>query len=76
MHCVNWSLLVMGFDQLLFSLSTVGNYSRREGGRGSSWSAQNSPRVTYNENRGGQSNFNKAPPSRQPSAGTIAKAEI
>ncbi|XP_051878649.1 protein virilizer homolog isoform X1 [Pristis pectinata] len=51
------------------SLDEWGNYSRREGGRGSSWSAQNSPRATYNENRGGQSNFNKAPPSRQPSAG-------
>uniref|UniRef100_A0A4W3GYS8 Vir like m6A methyltransferase associated n=1 Tax=Callorhinchus milii TaxID=7868 RepID=A0A4W3GYS8_CALMI len=46
-----------------------GNYSRREGGRGSSWSAQNSPRIVYGENRGGQSNFNRGPPSRQPSAG-------
>ncbi|XP_067835353.1 protein virilizer homolog isoform X2 [Heptranchias perlo] len=51
------------------SLDEWGNYSRREGGRGSSWSAQNSPRGTYSENRGGQSNFNKGPPSRQPSAG-------
>ncbi|GCC25726.1 hypothetical protein chiPu_0004137 [Chiloscyllium punctatum] len=45
------------------------NYSRREGGRGSSWSVQNSPRGTYSENRGGQSNFNKGLPSRQPSTG-------
>ncbi|XP_067887684.1 protein virilizer homolog isoform X3 [Heterodontus francisci] len=51
------------------SLDEWGNYSRREGGRGSSWSAQNSPRGTYSENRGGQSNFNKGLPSRQPSAG-------
>ncbi|XP_007886132.1 protein virilizer homolog isoform X2 [Callorhinchus milii] len=51
------------------SLDEWGNYSRREGGRGSSWSAQNSPRIVYGENRGGQSNFNRGPPSRQPSAG-------
>ncbi|XP_048385433.1 protein virilizer homolog isoform X1 [Stegostoma tigrinum] len=51
------------------SLDEWGNYSRREGGRGSSWSVQNSPRGTYSENRGGQSNFNKGLPSRQPSTG-------
>lgn len=39
----------------------LGNYSRREGTRGSSWSAQNTPRGTYNESRGGQSNFNRGP---------------
>ncbi|XP_069050908.1 protein virilizer homolog isoform X2 [Lepisosteus oculatus] len=49
-----------------------GNYNRREGGRGSSWSAQVAPvthRGTYSEARGGQSNFARGPlPSRQPSA--------
>lgn len=39
----------------------LGNYSRREGTRGSSWSAQNTPRGNYNESRGGQSNFNRGP---------------
>ncbi|XP_025055201.1 protein virilizer homolog isoform X4 [Alligator sinensis] len=39
----------------------LGNYSRREGARGSSWSAQSTPRGTYNESRGGQSNFNRGP---------------
>ncbi|KAJ8290980.1 hypothetical protein GJAV_G00019910 [Gymnothorax javanicus] len=50
-----------------------GNYNRREGGRGSSWSAQVTPvthRGTYSEGRGGQSNFARGPlPSRQPPAG-------
>ncbi|XP_059840849.1 protein virilizer homolog isoform X1 [Hypanus sabinus] len=46
-----------------------GSYSRREGGRGSGWNAQNSPRIIYGENRGAQGNFNKTLPSRQPSAG-------
>ncbi|XP_042319086.1 protein virilizer homolog isoform X2 [Sceloporus undulatus] len=41
--------------------ASKGNYSRREGARGSSWSAQSSPRGTYNESRGGQSNFNRGP---------------
>ncbi|XP_027391566.1 protein virilizer homolog isoform X2 [Bos indicus x Bos taurus] len=41
--------------------ASKGNYSRREGTRGSSWSAQNTPRGTYNESRGGQSNFNRGP---------------
>nr|XP_023666454.1 protein virilizer homolog isoform X2 [Paramormyrops kingsleyae] len=49
------------------------NYTRREGGRGSSWSAQVTPvthRGTYSEARGGQSNFARGPlPSRQPPAG-------
>ncbi|XP_070796549.1 protein virilizer homolog [Pituophis catenifer annectens] len=41
--------------------ASKGNYSRREGARGSSWSAQSSPRGTYSESRGGQSNFNRGP---------------
>ncbi|XP_041842968.1 protein virilizer homolog isoform X2 [Melanotaenia boesemani] len=46
-----------------------GNYARREGGRGSSWSGQ-VPAIThrgnYSEPRGGQSNFTRGPlPSRQ-----------
>ncbi|XP_064123974.1 protein virilizer homolog isoform X4 [Loxodonta africana] len=41
--------------------ASKGNYSRREGTRGSSWSAQNTPRGTYNDSRGGQSNFNRGP---------------
>ncbi|KAL7984173.1 hypothetical protein Chor_002743 [Crotalus horridus] len=41
--------------------ASKGNYSRREGARGSSWSAQNTPRGTYSESRGGQSNFNRGP---------------
>uniref|UniRef100_A0A803T336 Vir like m6A methyltransferase associated n=1 Tax=Anolis carolinensis TaxID=28377 RepID=A0A803T336_ANOCA len=41
--------------------ASKGNYSRREGARGSSWSAQSSPRGTYNESRGGQSNFTRGP---------------
>lgn len=48
---------------------SVGNYARREGGRGSSWSAQVpavTHRGTYSEPRGGQSNFTRGPlPSRQ-----------
>lgn len=51
----------------------LGNYSRREGARGSSWSAQSTPRGTYNDSRGGQSNFNRGPlPPLRPlsSAGT------
>ncbi|XP_056900607.1 protein virilizer homolog isoform X2 [Takifugu flavidus] len=49
-----------------------GAYARREGGRGSSWSAQVpavTHRETYSEPRGGQSNFARGPlPSRQPPA--------
>ncbi|XP_072250419.1 protein virilizer homolog isoform X1 [Leuresthes tenuis] len=49
-----------------------GNYTRREGGRGSSWSGQVpavTHRGTYSEPRGGQSNFTRGPlPSRQPPA--------
>uniref|UniRef100_A0A670YI91 Vir like m6A methyltransferase associated n=1 Tax=Pseudonaja textilis TaxID=8673 RepID=A0A670YI91_PSETE len=41
--------------------ASKGNYSRREGARGSSWSAQSSPRGTYSESRGGQSNFSRGP---------------
>ncbi|MEQ2197058.1 hypothetical protein XENOCAPTIV_022019 [Xenoophorus captivus] len=46
-----------------------GNYARRDGGRGSSWSGQVpavTHRGTYSEPRGGQSNFARGPlPSRQ-----------
>ncbi|XP_070691346.1 protein virilizer homolog isoform X3 [Pempheris klunzingeri] len=49
-----------------------GNYARREGGRGSSWSGQVpavTHRGTYSEPRGGQGNFTRGPlPSRQPPA--------
>uniref|UniRef100_A0A7N5ZZP1 Virilizer N-terminal domain-containing protein n=1 Tax=Anabas testudineus TaxID=64144 RepID=A0A7N5ZZP1_ANATE len=49
-----------------------GNYTRRDGGRGSSWSGQVpavTHRGTYSEPRGGQSNFTRGPlPSRQPPA--------
>ncbi|XP_023557147.1 protein virilizer homolog [Octodon degus] len=41
--------------------ASKGNYSRREGARGSSWSAQSTPRGSYSESRGGQSNFNRGP---------------
>ncbi|XP_056142523.1 protein virilizer homolog [Lampris incognitus] len=55
-----------------------GNYARREGGRGSSWSAQVpavTHRGTYSEPRGGQSNFTRGPlPSRQPPAGAYRLA--
>ncbi|KAM9805980.1 protein virilizer homolog [Syngnathus typhle] len=51
------------------SVLLAGNYPRREGGRGSSWSAQVpavTHRGTYSEPRGGQSNFTRGPlPSRQ-----------
>ncbi|XP_057691450.1 protein virilizer homolog isoform X2 [Corythoichthys intestinalis] len=51
------------------SVLLSGNYPRREGGRGSSWSAQVpavTHRGTYSEPRGGQSNFTRGPlPSRQ-----------
>ncbi|XP_077382365.1 protein virilizer homolog isoform X1 [Festucalex cinctus] len=51
------------------SVLLSGNYPRREGGRGSSWSAQVpavTHRATYSEPRGGQSNFTRGPlPSRQ-----------
>uniref|UniRef100_A0AAY5EJG6 Virilizer N-terminal domain-containing protein n=1 Tax=Electrophorus electricus TaxID=8005 RepID=A0AAY5EJG6_ELEEL len=45
------------------------NYPRREGGRGSTWSAPVTAvthRGTYSEPRGGQSNFTRPLPSRQP----------
>ncbi|MEE6463546.1 hypothetical protein FKM82_005944 [Ascaphus truei] len=47
------------------------NYSRREGARVLSWSAQASPRGAYVESRGGQSNFDRGPlpPLRQNNAG-------
>ena len=56
----------------------LGNYSRREGTRGSSWSAQNTPRGTYNESRGGQSNFNRGPlpPLRPLSSTGIHPSEL
>lgn len=63
--------LLLRFDNLLLLVS-VGNYTRREGGRGSSWSGQVptiTHRGTYSEPRGGQSNFARGPlPSRQPPA--------
>lgn len=49
------------FFSATLCLLHLGNYSRREGARGSSWSAQSTPRGTYNESRGGQSNFNRGP---------------
>ncbi|XP_057196134.1 protein virilizer homolog [Triplophysa rosa] len=55
----------------------AGNYPRREGGRGSAW---NTPvtavthRGTYSEPRGGQSNFTRPLPSRQPPAGAYRLA--
>ncbi|CAL1611173.1 unnamed protein product [Knipowitschia caucasica] len=55
-----------------------GNYPRREGGRGSSWSPQVpgvTHRGTYSEPRGGQGNFARGPlPSRQPPAGAYRLA--
>uniref|UniRef100_A0AAY4DN80 Virilizer N-terminal domain-containing protein n=1 Tax=Denticeps clupeoides TaxID=299321 RepID=A0AAY4DN80_9TELE len=52
------------------------NYPRREGGRGSSWSAQVTAvthRGTYSDARGGQSNFARGPiTARQPPTGTSA----
>ncbi|XP_029958264.1 protein virilizer homolog isoform X3 [Salarias fasciatus] len=55
-----------------------GNYARREGGRGSSWSSQVpavTHRGTYSEPRGGQSNFTRGPlPSRQPAASVFPGA--
>ncbi|XP_013871078.1 protein virilizer homolog isoform X1 [Austrofundulus limnaeus] len=57
-------------------LLSVGNYARRDGGRGSSWSGQVpaiTHRGTYSEPRGGQSNFARGPlPSRQPPAMSFA----
>ncbi|XP_066531359.1 protein virilizer homolog isoform X2 [Hoplias malabaricus] len=55
----------------------AGNYPRREGGRGSAW---NTPvtavthRGTYSEPRGGQSNFTRPLPSRQPATGAYRLA--
>ncbi|KAB5533039.1 hypothetical protein PHYPO_G00127040 [Pangasianodon hypophthalmus] len=48
------------------------NYPRREGGRGSTWSAPVTAvthRGTYSEPRGAQSNFTRPLPSRQPPTG-------
>nr|XP_055066087.1 protein virilizer homolog [Misgurnus anguillicaudatus] len=59
------------------SVLLAGNYPRREGGRGSAW---NTPvtavthRGTYSEPRGGQSNFARPLPSRQPPAGAYRLA--
>lgn len=59
-------------DKSSLSVCSEGNYTRREGGRGSSWSGQVpavTHRGTYSEPRGGQSNFTRVPlPSRQPPA--------
>ncbi|CAH2285583.1 Hypothetical predicted protein [Pelobates cultripes] len=47
------------------------NYSRREGTRVLNWNAQTTPRGTYVESRGAQSNFDRGnlPPLRQSSTG-------
>ncbi|XP_030639280.1 protein virilizer homolog [Chanos chanos] len=53
------------------------NYPRREGGRGSTWSAPVTAvthRGTYSEPRGGQSNFTRPLPSRQPPTGAYRLA--
>uniref|UniRef100_W5KDD3 Vir like m6A methyltransferase associated n=1 Tax=Astyanax mexicanus TaxID=7994 RepID=W5KDD3_ASTMX len=53
------------------------NYPRREGGRGSTWSAPVTAvthRGTYSEPRGGQSNFARPLPSRQPPTGAYRLA--
>ncbi|XP_052003518.1 protein virilizer homolog isoform X2 [Xyrauchen texanus] len=54
-----------------------GNYPRREVGRGSAWSTPVTSithRGTYSEPRGGQSNFTRPLPSRQPPAGAYRLA--
>ncbi|XP_050986920.1 protein virilizer homolog [Labeo rohita] len=59
------------------SVLLAGNYPRREGGRGSTWSAPvtaDTHRGTYSEPRGGQSNFTRPLPSRQPPAGAYRLA--
>uniref|UniRef100_A0AAR2M6V2 Virilizer N-terminal domain-containing protein n=1 Tax=Pygocentrus nattereri TaxID=42514 RepID=A0AAR2M6V2_PYGNA len=53
------------------------NYPRREGGRGSTWNAPVTAvthRGTYSEPRGGQSNFTRPLPSRQPPTGAYRLA--
>uniref|UniRef100_A0A673LXC2 Protein virilizer homolog n=1 Tax=Sinocyclocheilus rhinocerous TaxID=307959 RepID=A0A673LXC2_9TELE len=53
------------------------NYPRREGGRGSTWStpvSADTHRGTYSEPRGGQSNFTRPLPSRQPPTGAYRLA--
>ncbi|XP_017309042.1 protein virilizer homolog isoform X2 [Ictalurus punctatus] len=53
------------------------NYPRREGGRGSAWSAPVTAvthRGTYSEPRGAQSNFTRPLPSRQPPTGAYRLA--
>uniref|UniRef100_A0A3P8UKN1 Vir like m6A methyltransferase associated n=1 Tax=Cynoglossus semilaevis TaxID=244447 RepID=A0A3P8UKN1_CYNSE len=60
------------------SVLLSGNYPRRDGGRGSSWTSQVpavTHRGTYSEPRGGQSNFTRGPlPSRQLPAATYRLA--
>ncbi|XP_026856968.2 LOW QUALITY PROTEIN: protein virilizer homolog [Electrophorus electricus] len=59
------------------SVLLAGNYPRREGGRGSTWSAPVTAvthRGTYSEPRGGQSNFTRPLPSRQPPTGAYRLA--
>lgn len=69
-HCRSAICCPAEGDRFFFGF--VGNYTRREGGRGSSWSGQVpavTHRGTYSEPRGGQSNFTRGPlPSRQPPA--------
>ncbi|XP_005158092.1 protein virilizer homolog isoform X2 [Danio rerio] len=59
------------------SVLLAGNYPRREGGRGSTWSTPVTAvthRGTYSEPRGGQSNFTRPLPSRQPPTGAYRLA--
>ncbi|KAL1259539.1 hypothetical protein QQF64_010116 [Cirrhinus molitorella] len=59
------------------SVLLAGNYPRREGGRGSTWSTPvtaDTHRGTYSEPRGGQSNFTRPLPSRQPPTGAYRLA--
>ncbi|XP_051574611.1 protein virilizer homolog [Myxocyprinus asiaticus] len=59
------------------SVLLSGNYPRREIGRGSAWSTPVTAvthRGTYSEPRGGQSNFTRPLPSRQPPAGAYRLA--
>ncbi|XP_016340751.1 protein virilizer homolog [Sinocyclocheilus anshuiensis] len=59
------------------SVLLAGNYPRREGGRGSTWStpvSADTHRGTYSEPRGGQSNFTRPLPSRQPPTGAYRLA--
>ncbi|XP_059423898.1 protein virilizer homolog isoform X2 [Carassius carassius] len=59
------------------SVLLAGNYPRREGGRGSTWSTPvtaDTHRGTYSDPRGGQNNFTRPLPSRQPPTGAYRLA--